>query len=91
MIERLETTLNRYNEIAEELSKPEVLGNVELMTTLSKEQSQISEIVDKYKVYKKVLSDDIDERNSRIYLINIVANILKQGCALLGIEMPEKM
>ncbi len=57
MIERLETTLNRYNEIAEELSKPEVLGNVELMTTLSKEQSQISEIVDKYKVYKKVLSD----------------------------------
>ena len=57
MIERLETTLNRYNEISEELSKPEVLGNVELMTTLSKEQSQISEIVDKYKVYKKVLSD----------------------------------
>ena len=57
MIERLETTLKRYNEIAEELSKPEVLGNVELMTTLSKEQSQISEIVDKYKVYKKVLSD----------------------------------
>jgi arginyl-tRNA synthetase len=39
----------------------------------------------------KVLSDDIDERNSRIYFINIVANILKQGCALLGIEMPEKM
>ena len=57
MIERLETTLKRYNEIAEELSKPEVLSNVELMTTLSKEQSQISEIVDKYKEYKKVLSD----------------------------------
>ena len=57
MIERLETTLNRYNELSEELSKPEVLGNVELMTTLSKEQSQISEIVDKYKEYKKVLSD----------------------------------
>ena len=57
MIERLETTLSRYNEIAEELSKPEVLSNVELMTTLSKEQSSISEIVDKYKEYKKVLSD----------------------------------
>lgn len=57
MIERLETTLKRYNEISEELSKPEVLSNVELMTTLSKEQSQISEIVDKYKIYKKVLSD----------------------------------
>lgn len=57
MIERLETTLKRFNEITEELSKPEVLNNVELMTTLSKEQSQISEIVDKYKDYKKVLSD----------------------------------
>ena len=57
MIERLETTLKRFNEITEELSKPEVLNNVELMTTLSKEQSQISEIVDKYKVYKKVLND----------------------------------
>lgn len=57
MIERLETTLNRYNEIAEELSKPEVLSNVEAMTTLSKEQSSISEIVDKYKEYKKILSD----------------------------------
>ena len=57
MIERLETTLNRYNELSEELSKPEVLSNVELMTALSKEQAQISEVVEKYKEYKKVLSD----------------------------------
>ena len=39
----------------------------------------------------KILSDDIDERNSRIYLIKIVSEILKTGCNLLGIEMPEKM
>ena len=57
MIERLETTLNRYNELSLELSKPEVLSNVELMTALSKEQAQISDIVEKYQVYKKVLSD----------------------------------
>ena len=43
-----------------------------------------------YNTYK-ILSDDIDERNSRVYLISIVANILKTGCNLLGIEMPEKM
>ena len=43
-----------------------------------------------YNTYK-ILSDDIDERNSRIYLISIVANVLKTGCNLLGIEMPEKM
>ncbi|MBQ3475698.1 MAG: arginine--tRNA ligase [Bacilli bacterium] len=45
---------------------------------------------DYYNSYK-ILSDDIDERNSRVYLINIVANVLKTGCHLLGIEMPEKM
>ena len=39
----------------------------------------------------KILSDDIDERNSRIYLITIVSEILKTGCNLLGIEMPERM
>ena len=39
----------------------------------------------------KILSDDEDERNSRIYLITIVSNILKTGCNLLGIEMPERM
>ena len=45
---------------------------------------------DYYNTYK-ILSDDIDERNSRVYLVDIVANILKTGCSLLGIEMPEKM
>ena len=45
---------------------------------------------DYYNTYK-ILSDDIDERNSRVYLVDIVANILKTGCSLLGIEMPEKI
>ncbi len=39
----------------------------------------------------KVLSDDIEERNSRLYLIKVVGNIIKTGSNLLGIEMPEKM
>ena len=43
-----------------------------------------------YSTYK-ILSDDIEERNSRLYLISVVADILKLGCNLLGIEMPEKM
>ena len=57
MIERLEATLKRYNELTEELSKPEVLNDVKLMTNLSKEQSSMSEIIEKYKEYKKVDSD----------------------------------
>ena len=43
-----------------------------------------------YNTYK-ILSDDIEERNSRLYLIKVVASVLKTGCNLLGIEMPEKM
>ena len=39
----------------------------------------------------KILSDDEDERNSRLYLVTIVSDILKTGCNLLGIEMPERM
>ena len=39
----------------------------------------------------KVLSDDIDERNARVYLINVVGNVLKIGMNLLGIKMPDKM
>lgn len=39
----------------------------------------------------KVLSDDIDERNARVYLITVVGNVLKIGMNLLGIQMPDKM
>lgn len=39
----------------------------------------------------KVLSDDKDIRLARLYLINIVGLVLKKGCNLLGIKMPDKM
>ena len=38
-----------------------------------------------------ILSDDLEERDSRLYLVNMVGNILKKGTYLLGIEMPNKM
>ena len=57
MIDRLEATLDRYNYLTEELSKPETINDIKKMTTLSKEQSSLEEIINKYKEYKKVLSD----------------------------------
>ena len=57
MIDRLEATLDRYNYLTEELSKPETISDIKKMTTLSKEQSSLTEIIEKYKTYKKVLSD----------------------------------
>ena len=60
MIERLETTLARYNEIVNDLSKPEVLSDTKKMTSLSKEQASLEEVVEKYKEYKKVDSDLVE-------------------------------
>ena len=56
MIDRLEATLDRYNEIIEELSNPDVINDIKKMTSLSKEQTRLEEIVNIYKRYKNVLS-----------------------------------
>ena len=62
MIDRLEATLEKYNSLTEELSKPEVLSDVKKMTSLSKEQASLADIIEKYKEYKKVISDINDAK-----------------------------
>ena len=57
MINRLEAIQNRYNEISNELSSPEVINDIKKMTELSKEQRRLSSTVEIYKVYKTILSD----------------------------------
>ena len=57
MIERLEAVEKRYNEIINELAKPEVLSDIKLMTILSKEQTTLEKQVEIFKKYKKVLED----------------------------------
>lgn len=57
MIDRLETTLKRYQTIEEELTKQEVLSDIKKTKELSKEMSEIEDIVSCYKTYKKVLID----------------------------------
>lgn len=39
----------------------------------------------------KIIIDDKDIQDARVYLTYAVGNVLKQGAELLGIEMPEKM
>ena len=55
MIERLETTLAKYNELEQELTKPEVLSDIKLTRQYSKEMADFEDIVNCYKKYKKVL------------------------------------
>ena len=63
MIDRLESILEKYNFLTEELGKQETLSNIELLTKLSKEQSALFETVEKYKEYKSVdkqITDDLE-------------------------------
>lgn len=60
MIDRLESIVNKYNELTSELSKPEIISDIKIMTEISKEQRRLEGIVNVYNDYKKVLND-LDE------------------------------
>ena len=49
MLKRLENYVQRYDEINEELAKPEICTDIKKMTALSKEQRSIEKIVTVYR------------------------------------------
>ena len=63
MLERLAEIEKKYISLGEQLTKPETLSNVELLTKLSKEQRSYEETVNVYRRYKEVL-EQIEEANS---------------------------
>lgn len=67
---------------ATEKNEPSILARY--LIDLSKAYSSF------YNEYK-IMSDDIDEKNARVYLTYITGLILKIGMNLLGISMPDKM
>ena len=54
MIERLQNIENRYNELNEELMKPEVVSNVKETLKLTKEQASLKDAYEAYQEYKKL-------------------------------------
>ena len=60
MIERLEIIKQRYDEINEELLKPEVLSDFSKQKKLSKEKGSIEEVVNKYDEYQKLIKEISD-------------------------------
>ena len=54
MIERLELLSNRYNELNEELLKPEILADFNSQKKLSKEKGSIEDVVLKYQQYQNL-------------------------------------
>ena len=53
MFERLNNIVKKYEELKEELTKEEVLTDYNKLRKLSKEQSDLEEIVNKYEHYPK--------------------------------------
>jgi len=62
MIDRLEATLEKYNFLQEELTKTEVLSDIKKTREYSKEVSELEDIVNCYKKYKKVLNEITDTK-----------------------------
>ena len=62
MIDRLETILEKYNNLEIELTKPEVLSDIKKTKEYSKEMANLEEVVTEYKKYKKILAEIEDTR-----------------------------
>ena len=58
--DKLKPFIDRYNEINNLLSSPEITSDIKKMTALSKEQSQLEQIVQKAKEYNELI-DNINE------------------------------
>lgn len=57
MIERLTNIENRYNEINNELMKPEIISNIKETLKLTKEQSGLKDAYEAFQTYKKLTHD----------------------------------
>ena len=65
MLERLENIERRYNELTEEMMKPEVISNVKETLKLTREQASLKDAYEAYQEYKKVTTN-IEEAKEMI-------------------------
>ncbi|MCF8241929.1 MAG: peptide chain release factor 1 [Melioribacteraceae bacterium] len=56
-IKKLESVKNKYDKIYEQLSDPEIVSNQEKLISLSRERSELEEIVTYYNKYQKLTKD----------------------------------
>ena len=63
MIERLKAIEEKYNELQDEVMKPETISNVKRTLEITKEQGLIKEPYEAYQEYKKILTD-LDDAES---------------------------
>jgi peptide chain release factor 1 len=57
LADKLTPFINRYNELSDLLSSPDITSDIKRMTDLSREQSSLLDIVEKAKEYKTLVKD----------------------------------
>ncbi len=62
LADKLTPFINRYNELSDMLSSPDITSDIKKMTELSKEQSSLLPIVEKTKEYKELLAEISDTK-----------------------------
>src|SRR5690625_965888 len=60
MLDRLQLLEDRYEQLNELLSDPEIVSDIDKLRDYSKEQSDLSEVVTKYRQYKDVSEELVD-------------------------------
>ena len=87
MIERLEAINNKYQEITNELSNPDVISNIKKMTELSKEQTRLGGIVEVYSKFKQV---NVDMESAKEMLHDVeMAEFAREELSSLETEKEE--
>jgi peptide chain release factor 1 len=62
MFDKLESAEQRFEEMGVLLTRPEVINDNEQYTKLSKEYSQMTPIIEKYREYKNATSSEKEAR-----------------------------
>ena len=62
MLERLEKIRDRYEELSNELTKPEVLSDIKKTLELTKEQASLKDVYEAYLSYSNVLKQIADDK-----------------------------
>jgi peptide chain release factor 1 len=57
MLEQLEAISERFNEVAQQMTQPEIVSDMNKYKTISKEYKDLEKIVNQYKEYQNVLSN----------------------------------
>ena len=85
--EKLQPFIDRYNEISQLLSSPDIASDIKKMTELGKEQSGLSTLVEKAEKYVEIA--DAIEENKELLSDPELGDLAKEELAELEPQLPE--